>query len=64
MNFKLTIDCGNDAFGANDADRHFEVARILRDLANKIEDGYLLVYLADNNGNTVGTARFQNQSEE
>lgn len=53
--FELHIDCDNDAFAVTP---EAEVARILRDLADQIEQGYVFVYLRDANGNTVGTATF------
>lgn len=59
MKFTLEIDCGNAAFGEDNSERGEEVARILRDLARQVSDGYLMVYLSDHNGNTVGTAEFK-----
>ncbi len=52
--FRVKIETGNAAFD-NDSD---EVARILRELADKIcEDGcYQTIKLRDINGNTVGLA--------
>ena len=48
----LTLRSGNAAFfGAN---RKGEVARILRELADKIEDGRTEGKLMDINGNSVG----------
>lgn len=59
MKFELEIDCGNAAFGDNDEDaRGHEVARILRDLAGKLEAGYIKCQLLDHNGNAVGVAQF------
>lgn len=51
----ITINTGNDAFVA---DAGGEVARILRDLADRLEDGLSAgsVPLRDGNGNTVGSA--------
>lgn len=46
-------DTGNAAFeDGNDRD---EIARILREVAKKIEDGYEDISVRDYNGNTVGT---------
>lgn len=56
MKFKAHIDCNTDAFGEND--RAHEVAQILRDLADQIESGLLLVYLSDSQRNSVGIAGF------
>lgn len=60
MNFSLTIDCGNAAFDETPAS---EVARILRELAHRLEqDGVLssehgnAFRLFDSNGNRVGLA--------
>lgn len=54
--FTLTINCDNDAF---EGDLNGEVARILRDAADRYEwtggDGILL----DCNGNTVGEFKTQ-----
>lgn len=49
----LTIDTGNAAF--DDGNREAEVARILREAADKIEAGYEDFTLRDYNGNKVGT---------
>jgi hypothetical protein len=67
--FTLTIETGNAAFhdpgrgdGPDDDDnmaRNAEVARILRKLATAIEQGSDSVRLMDYNGNSVGTATFE-----
>lgn len=49
----LTINTGNAAF--DDGNREAEVARILREAADKIEAGYEDFTLRDYNGNKVGT---------
>ena len=49
----LTIDTGNAAF--DDGNREAEVARILREAADKIEAGYEDFTLRDYNGNKVGS---------
>lgn len=57
MKFKLSIDCGNSAF--DDGDAPLEVARILRQLAERLEPRVDLpasVLLFDVNGNHVGEA--------
>ena len=57
MKFKLTITMDNAAF--EDANNGYEVARILRELANRIEGMELTrgdsLSLRDSNGNTVGS---------
>jgi hypothetical protein len=62
MKFTIDMDCGNAAF--DDANRDFEVARILRKLADDLEDGRVNAngerkYLRDINGNFVGYARYE-----
>lgn len=42
----------NDAFEGDSL--NYELARILRDLANKVEDNNIPYYLNDINGNRVG----------
>lgn len=57
LGFKLQIDCENDAFNDNAA---VEVARILRETADRLEKGEQFdTYrnLIDINGNVVGTAK-------
>lgn len=54
--FALRIKTGNAAFGDEPGT---EIARILRGLADKIEDGHRMVYLTDYNGNTVGHAEYK-----
>lgn len=49
--FKLTIKTDNAAFGDEPG---YEVARILRDIAHKVEEGYTSGSVLDVNGNTVG----------
>jgi hypothetical protein len=60
MEFTLNIECDNAAFGDDSAERGFEIARILRELAERIEAsgaGSLSGWtLRDVNGNRVGTA--------
>jgi hypothetical protein len=56
MRVTLSIDTGNDAFVDRSKE---EVARILRDAANKVEEGPGILVghvcvLRDINGNTVG----------
>ncbi|UTC28625.1 hypothetical protein MARCHEWKA_01120 [Brevundimonas phage vB_BpoS-Marchewka] len=50
--FKLEIDTGNAAF--DEGDKPYEIARILRDLAQKIENGADEGSVRDLNGNKVG----------
>jgi hypothetical protein len=60
--FTLTIETDNAAFDEIDNGEAFEVARILRDLAERIEAGDLwdteIGNLRDLNGNKVGGWRF------
>jgi len=54
MTFKITIKTDNAAF--EDNGMATEMGRILRDLADKIEQGELPpLKLRDSNGNAVGT---------
>ena len=54
--YTLTIETGNDAFGSSVGERNSEVARILREAADRIERGdhYGDFTLRDYNGNRVG----------
>ena len=55
MTITITIKCDNEAFGQTDGDRSAEVARILRDTADRWERApYTSLNLRDANGNTVG----------
>lgn len=59
--FSLSINCGNSAF--NDCNMDDEIARILRDVANRIESkGCTGFYetINDNNGNDVGRFALKN----
>ena len=53
MTFTVKIETGNAAFFRSQR----EVARILRDIANRLENGHEPVVL-DINGNTVGEAGY------
>lgn len=55
MKFTVKIDCDNAAFGFQEG---VEVARILRDLADSVEDGGNWFPLLDVNGNRVGEAQY------
>jgi hypothetical protein len=55
--FKLEIDCSNAAFADS---MHHEVARILREIAAKVEGGPPSGKCRDVNGNTVGEYGFHN----
>jgi len=59
--FVLEINTGNAAFGENDPDmRSVEIARILRDLASRVEgNSWTLFKVLDLNGNTVGEAELK-----
>ena len=54
MNFHLNLACDNAAF--DDGNCSAEIARILRDVADQIEEGILgkARDIRDINGNTVG----------
>lgn len=55
MKIKIQIDCDNAAF---DAPTDFEIARILREIADQAEDhgvDGIKVIIRDVNGNQVGT---------
>ena len=60
VKFKLSIDCGNSAFDEN---QNAETARILRELADRIEREQTArlpddFWISDCNGNRVGKAVF------
>lgn len=73
MIFTLTINTGNSAFGDDESDeqaragdvspeRARETARILREIAKRIEEGDITTYMRtvyDANGNDVGRAAFK-----
>jgi hypothetical protein len=60
---KLTLHInGDNAAFSEDEGGNREFARILRDAADKVGNGYLLASLRDINGNHVG--RFDIESEE
>jgi hypothetical protein len=50
--FKLTLDCGNDAFTDS---MHHEIGRILREIANKVERDWPSGPIYDANGNRCGS---------
>lgn len=54
--FHLSIEIDNAAFQDNNAPH--EIARILREAADKIADGQTLGKLRDINGNTVGAFNY------
>jgi len=58
--FKLEIKTDNAAFEEiGEKSPRYEVCRILRELADRIEDNYSELYrLRDLNGNAVGRAEF------
>lgn len=66
----ITIETDNEAFGDTVGDTAREIARILSDLSNRIEDrDYEFVFdeqpisLRDHNGNRVGKASYHNNPE-
>ncbi len=58
--FKIEINTDNDAFAEDVGE---ECARLLRQVANKIEDGYTVGPLIDYNGTKVGEFRFTEQGD-
>ena len=58
MEFRLTIDCDNAAFGDDEQERADEVARILLDLLHRLTEESGTAH--DSNGNTVGKWSFEN----
>lgn len=59
--FKMTIRTDNDAFGDSAWENREEVARILRNVADALENGTSAAPLHDCNGNTCG--RFDMNAE-
>jgi len=57
MKFTLTIESDNDAV-TDPQTGNLEVARILRDAAQRIEDGAISNVCRDTNGNVVGHWRY------
>ena len=55
VKFILEINCDNAAFDESPAT---EVARIVRNAAERVEEGIWPGNLRDSNGNTVGSFRF------
>lgn len=53
--FLLNITTGNDAFSDENGGAGEEIARILKDAASKVANGYTEGRCSDINGNTVGT---------
>ena len=62
--FAVHISTDGAAFGEDRSDRAWEVARILRTAARKIENGEQFVRLRDSNGNRVGFASFHAADED
>lgn len=61
MDFKLKIECDNAAF--DDDMRDLEVARILREAADRIENGADFGFCIDVNGNRVGSWAFKGEGK-
>lgn len=59
MKFTLYIDCDNAAFGDDGECLEIELAAILRQAAEKIENGQQAFKLRDHNGNTVGRGELE-----
>jgi hypothetical protein len=53
--FELRIETDNAAFGDTLDDRAAELARILRNVANRVELGVVGAAVLDHNGNKVGS---------
>ena len=54
--FSVEIDTNNEAFGNDDGVKRFEIARILREIAQRIEqDDATPFILRDLNNNPVGS---------
>jgi len=60
--FRLDIDTGNAAF--DDGHAPFEVARILREVANNLTNNKLSGTLYDINGNRVGSYHLQIEEDD
>lgn len=63
MAFTLTIETGNAAFGEDEYERDVEIARILRTLAERFDDGVADLTqgaVRDVNGNRVGEWNYAN----
>ncbi len=63
--FVLSVDCGNAAFGETPEECNFELARILIELAGRIENNGLSgMYqnIKDVNGNIVGNYALKPES--
>lgn len=58
---KINIDCSNDAF---EEDLEYEVARILRNAADKLRSGETEGTLRDINGNTVGSYKLTGRKKK
>ena len=68
MTIKLVLEiaCGSAAFGESPESDEFgyEVARILRHVADRFEQGYTSVYMNDSNGNLIGHASVKHSEEQ
>ena len=53
---KIEIKTSNEAF--QDGNFNYELAKILKELADKIENGYEPEKIMDSNGNTVGKIKY------
>ena len=61
MILTLNLESYNAAFSDEDGeDADYETARILREIADKIEYGYTSGYPTDYNGNRVGHWEYKN----
>jgi hypothetical protein len=55
MTCKVIINTANAAFGDSDSSRAEEVARLLREIAEDLDNGEVCGPVIDLNGNKVGT---------
>ena len=55
----ITITTGNAAFGTEEFEQNAEIARILRKLADKFEQGDQPEFPVDANGNRVGRVEYE-----
>lgn len=55
--FEFVINTENKAFGTTKIEAHQEVARMLRNLADTLEDGRVPNYVHDNTGDVSGRVK-------
>ena len=62
-NFKIEFKTEYAAFGESDAEARQEIARILHEVADKIERGKFAAHVRDINGNVIGQVEMINNGE-